>query len=146
MPQNQLTQKEDSFPSDITPNPAPGTGSSYNPSLAGPAPTSRPITQEEIDRMTGREAGPYTPVHEANENVDSSIDYDDPRSWNWPNSNQLRPQKRAYKIIGTDGKPTGKIVFARNEIQGSALRQESRDNKGNIYLPAAELIDVIYES
>lgn len=144
MPKIQLTQMPDSSLSDGTPNPAPGTGSSYNPDFQRREPTSRPITPEEVAKLTGRDQSPYVQVRE--ESIDSRVDYDDLSSWCYPNSDQLRPQKRAYKIIGTDGKPTGKIVFARNEIQGAALRQESRDSKGNVYLPAAELIDVIYEN
>lgn len=57
----------------------------------------------------------------------------------------MRAQTRVYKIIGRDGKPTGRLVYANNEVQAAALRQEQRDADGNVYLPAAELVDVVFD-
>lgn len=99
--------------------------------------------------MGGGQESPYVQTREID--IDD-LDWDDPESWFYQNTlnrknvePQLRPQTRVYKIIGRDGLPTGRLTYANNEVHGAALRQEVRDGKGNVYIPAAELVDVIYD-
>lgn len=117
------------------------------PSSQMPQPTSRNLTQAEIDALTGKNQSPYVGEYER---PIGAIDPDSPDSWYYPETlgNEqptLRPQMRAYKIIGVNGQPTGKIVYANNEVQGAALRQTVRDAKQNVYLPGAVLVDIIYD-
>lgn len=106
---------------------------------------SRAITEDEVRRLTGREvSSPYTPVHEGGF-MPGQIDYDDIASWYYPGSEQIRPQTRVYKIIGANGKPTGQICYAKNEVQAAALRQRVEDKSGHAYIPSAELVDIIYD-
>lgn len=72
-------------------------------------------------------------------------DWDRPESWFWPGTDQIRPQMRVLQIIGDDGRPTGRLVYAKNEVQYAALRQEVRDNEGQIYKHGAKLVDIIYQ-
>lgn len=116
-------------------------------------PEPRQITQAEIEALTGKT--PYVqtqePVAFSSENF-SSPNYDQIESWYYPDfrpgfdgNPAIRPQVRVYSIIGRDGKPTGRLVNANNEVQAAALRQVVRDPNGVTYLPSAELVDVIYE-
>lgn len=110
---------------------------------------SRDITAEEVAKLTGRDnSGPYTPTIDQSQFIG---DPDEPESWFYTDMRlgadgkpKVRPQKRTYQIIGRDGEPTGRLVYARNEIQAAALRQELRDSKGVVYQPAARLVDIIY--
>lgn len=97
---------------------------------------SRPLTPRERDN------GPYVKTWDP---AQFSQDFDQPESWFYPGTEVIRPQTRVYRIIGRDQKPTGKIVYAKSEVQAAALRQTVRDSDGNPYLPGAELVDVIYE-
>ena len=141
MPKTQLTQKDDLSQQEST-STSPSQGTSFEESSVVPGPTSRPLSQQEINNLTG---GPQTPYIETHTPLTGNIDFDAPESWFYPGTEVIRPQTRVYRIIGRDGKPTGKIVYAKDEVQGAALRQESRDANGTVYVPAAELIDVVYE-
>lgn len=110
------------------------------------APMSREITAADVARLSND--SPYIKTQE----FQGSDDYDSPDSWyyqdgrvGWDGSPMIRPQTRVYQIIGRDGKPTGKTVYASSEVQAAALRQETRDQSGNIYIPGARLVDIIYE-
>lgn len=106
-------------------------------------PTSREITPQEVAALTGRDPqGPYTKTWDPGQ---FGADWDQPESWYYPGTEQIRPQTRVYQIIARDGKPTGRLSYAKDEVHGAALRQETRDAKGNIYLPGAVLVDVIFD-
>lgn len=111
---------------------------------------SRQLSARERTALRGEDEDPYSKTSDDRDLED--LDWDDPESWYYQNTlgrkntePQLRAQTRVFKIIGRDGKPTGKLVYATNEVQAAALRQEVRDGKGNVYIPAAELVDVIYD-
>ena len=113
-------------------------------------PTSRPLSPAEQAALTGEDETPYVQTREVADLED--LDWDEPESWYYQNTlnrknvePQLRPQTRVYKIIGKDGKPTGRLTYATNEVHAAALRQEVRDGKGNVYIPSAELVDVVYD-
>lgn len=105
---------------------------------------SRELTVDDVRR----ESKLYTPVH--NPVIDT--DMDTLESWYYPDGRigpggipLHRPQTRVYRIIDRKGRPSGRLVYAKNEIQAAALRQELRDQDGKVYQPAAELVDVIYD-
>lgn len=147
MPKTQLTQKPSSQQGPTSTPPSPENESENSSEYLGP--TSRQLSPAEQAAITGHSEGPYIETRE----IDlDDLDWDDAESWFYQNTlnrkniePQLRPQTRVYKIIGRDGKPTGRLCYATNEIAAAALRQEVRDGKGQVYIPASELVDVIYD-
>jgi hypothetical protein len=56
-----------------------------------------------------------------------------------------RPQTRVYQTFGQDGKPTGRNIYATNIPHAAAARHQQVDGHGNVYIPAAKLIDIIWQ-
>ena len=151
MPKTQLTQKNDSSPQGQTSTSQSQATESAADSTSN-LPTSRPLSPQEQAVLSGEDDGPYTRTREIDQVDLEDLDWDEPESWYYQDTlgrknvePQLRAQTRVYKIIGRNGKPTGRLAYAQNEVAAAALRQEVRDAKGTVYIPAVELVDVVYD-